>query len=166
MRESVRGNKKTVVIALAVLCATALLLAGVLLVAGARLAPIDVSDCETPPDTLCWEVVKFEGEGTVLVEGWAAEPGSDRVSFSTTALVRDPETGLFYRVPTASRALDALTVGGEGVADALGLTDDEAKSAGFFARGVAFGASGSGRELYLLFDDGAHRYLIDTDRSV
>ncbi len=166
MRESKSADKKTAMVALCVLFAAALVLAGVLFAANVRLTPMDVTGCEAPPETMRWEIVKLEGEGTVLFEGWAVEPGADRISTSVTALLRDPTSGLYYRVPTASRALDELSSGGDGVADDLSLTEEEAARAGFFARGVPLGASGSGRELYLLFDDGAHRYLIDTDRSI
>ena len=137
-----------------------LLITGVLLFANARLVPIDVSDCQTPPETLRWEIEKLEGEGTVLAQGWAYDPEQDAVTVKTTALLRDPQTGIFYRIPTAARPLNSSSETDE----EQELEEEATETAGFFARGVPF-RSGDARELYLLVEDGTHRYLIATDRS-
>ena len=86
------------------------LLTAVLLFANVRLVPIQTDGVPIAPDALVWEVTKLEGEGTVLVEGAVLLPGADTISVSITALLRDPETGQCYRIPTALRTPDMLSI--------------------------------------------------------
>ena len=78
-------------------------------VANVRFVPIQTDGVPIAPDALVWEVTKLEGEGTVLVEGAALLPGAATVSVSVTALLRDPETGQCYRIPTV-RTPDMLGI--------------------------------------------------------
>lgn len=152
-----KADEKVVVTSIWIFAAGIILLTAVLFAANVIARPVDLSDCAAPPATVEYQIDKFENEGTLLAEGWAIDTKNSYNTVSVTAVVKDRVTGEFYILPTATRSADKLHT-------PAAVPEDKEEFAGFFARGIILGGSGS-YELCLVFDGGSARYLINTGVS-
>lgn len=156
MSEQTVIRRKSVILSFVVLCACIVLLIAGLFLLNTRMKKIDVTGCLAADSSFSYSIDTLAGGRKMKITGWLIDGQVRDDAHVTTVVLRQEETGEYFSLPTIPAARPDLN-------GTMEIPDSQVQLAGF--QSSAFRLTSKGPyHLYLLYEAGENRYLIDTQQ--